>query len=247
MIARASIASALGSHMTSIAASTRSRFAIGSPIPWNTTPWTRSGERCPRGRPQAARRPNLLDDLPRLEISKEPHPAGRAERTRQRAADLRAHADGETARALERNADRLDDVAIRGPERVLHERVELARALCCDLEPRHPADPDDRLTRDAADRPSSASTDPRHDGPARPPVVLPPARSPGTARTSSCGRQPLQRDTARRPLAQSRARRPISLAPECPQHALAIARHPTKAVVLPSGPCSASAFRSSSW
>ena len=39
--ARASIASALGSDMTAIASSTRSRFAIGSPIPWKTTPCTR--------------------------------------------------------------------------------------------------------------------------------------------------------------------------------------------------------------
>src|SRR5664279_2328275 len=41
VIARPSIPSALGSENTAIASSTASRFASGSPIPWNTTPCTR--------------------------------------------------------------------------------------------------------------------------------------------------------------------------------------------------------------
>ena len=41
VIARASMPKAHGSVSTAIASSTASRFAIGSPIPWNTTPCTR--------------------------------------------------------------------------------------------------------------------------------------------------------------------------------------------------------------
>ena len=87
VIARASMPSAHGSVSTAIAASTASRFASGSPMPWNTTPWTRA----PRGS-RARIDAHLLDDLPRLEVAREAEPAGRAERARERAADLRADA-----------------------------------------------------------------------------------------------------------------------------------------------------------
>ena len=134
VMARASMASAHGSHITRMASRTRSRFASGSPIPWKTTPCTR----CP-GLERPAHQAHLLDDLPGLQVAREAEPPGRAERARQRAPRLRADARAEAPRALERDAHGLDDVAVGGGQRELHERVEGAAAYSAHLERGHAA------------------------------------------------------------------------------------------------------------
>src|SRR5262249_20699392 len=69
---------------------------------------------------------DLLDDLPRLEVAREPHAPCRAERARQRTAELRAHTDREAARPFERDPHALDNAPICDPERELHERIDAA-------------------------------------------------------------------------------------------------------------------------
>ena len=91
---RMSMACALGSARTRMASMTRSTLASGSPMPWKRTPWI---ARPPAGQVRAERA-HLLDDLPRLEVAREAHAAGRAEGARERAADLRADARGEAPR-----------------------------------------------------------------------------------------------------------------------------------------------------
>ena len=97
-------------------------------------------------------RAHLLDDLPGLEVAREPHAAGRAELAAQRAAHLRADADREARPVLERDAHRLEHVAVVRAQGVLHERVDLALLLCQQLErghlrPRHGCGPGSRGAR----------------------------------------------------------------------------------------------------
>ena len=124
VIARASMASAHGSFMTRIAAidaiDVRERLAHAL-----------EHDAVDRARPGAERRahePHLLDDLPDLEVAREPEAAGGAERAGERAARLRADARAEAPRALERDAHRLDDVAVARGQRELDEGVDGAAA-----------------------------------------------------------------------------------------------------------------------
>ena len=72
---------------------------------------------------------DLLDDLPRGEVARETEPAGRTERTRERAPDLARHACREPAGDLKRDPHGLEPRAIGTGEEVLDERIDRARGL----------------------------------------------------------------------------------------------------------------------
>ena len=93
-------------------------------------------------RPLPAHREDLLHDLPGLEVAAEARAPGLAEVAAERAADLGGHADA-PPRAQERDANRLEHVAVRSPEEVLHEGIDGAASPVHDLEPRRPAPRDD--------------------------------------------------------------------------------------------------------
>ncbi len=91
------------------------------------------------GREIGAERPHLLDDLPRLQVAREPHAPRGAERARQRAPHLGADARGEPALALQRDAHRLDDGAVGQAEGILDEGIDRAGAPLHQLEGGHVA------------------------------------------------------------------------------------------------------------
>ena len=114
-----------------IAASTASRFASGSPMPWNTTPWTR-----PRGRrARTTRTCSTISHAARLRARPSRPVAQNAQASAQPTCEL-THTR-EAVRVLERDPHRLEPRAVAAREQVLHERIELARGLGDDLERGH--------------------------------------------------------------------------------------------------------------
>jgi hypothetical protein len=95
--------------------------------------------------------PHLLDDLPGLEVAPQPQPARGAERARQGAPHLRADACREPPCPLERDAHRLDALAVPRLQQELPEGVEAARPVRQRLEPVHHARCPHRLDADAPD------------------------------------------------------------------------------------------------
>jgi hypothetical protein len=114
---RGASANASGWVSTRIAWTTLFKLSSGSPMPMNTT--------CVRTLPSAAssscRVQRLVDDLVGAQVAAEAHPAGRAERAVEAAADLRRDAQGLPARLG--NDHRFDLRAVTGGQH------ELARAV----------------------------------------------------------------------------------------------------------------------
>ena len=81
--------------------------------------------------------PDLLDDLPRLEVALEAEAAGGAEGTGEGAADLGADTDGEAVGRGERDPDALEQGAVVGDEQVLDEGVDAAGSLGANLQGGH--------------------------------------------------------------------------------------------------------------
>ena len=179
-----------------------------------------------RGVETAPHDAHLLDDLPGLEVAREPHAPGRAERAAERAAHLRAHAHREAPGRSSGMRTVSIDVVVGRAQRVLHERVDLAAALGDDLELRHVTRGDDRLARGAPDararrRRIFVAMDLRDDAPR----VL--ETSTAMASAELLGSHALQRESGR----EKRARTGSQLVAE-PSSAVRVA---SARVVVPSG------------
>ena len=118
---RRSIACALGSEKTRMAASTRSRFGLTHALEDDAVGARALGK-------LGAHEPQLFDDFPGFEVAVESHATGRAERAGERTAHLGADTNGKSPWFFQRNAYGLYFVLVVRAEGVLHERVERAGA-----------------------------------------------------------------------------------------------------------------------